>query len=495
MSDDYWRLSALVDEVVEQAIYAELRVYGWYPDDQGGVSYFAGGLGGGYSPSVARPGNGYPADPVSPNAGYVDPEGGYTDGTPSLGDIYRSWESKIPPIFEAFHDLPHPGLFQDLADDVRLALMQLSTEGHTGSGSGEEDAANVDYPGNTTLGLAHQVAQTLNTWQGGAATSFATYLNVFREVVGNQALACEVLRATLFMEMEMFARLRNDVVNLAHDAAEAFRGCGGFGGGDIKAILSVAGTVNSILGWFPALAPATGAAGKALTVGNVLVDTLGGGDPPENELSDFHFNDVLSKLQNAAEDLKGTTKTVEGDIEQSLRNLETLITTAPPARSDGTQDQDSFRLARPSETYGATSTTDFVYPDVVVNPDNVYDAASLLEDDLAAEMMTAATSLDSANSSGPWHRNGEIGTSPLGAWNEYFSASFVLEREIEETAKEMKWAAQMLRAVADDLANTDNDVRDDFAGVRGRIDRHDNPVYTGPTYDYPPSKPLPEGPY
>ena len=52
--------------------------------------------------------------------------------------------------------------------------------------------------------------------------------------------------------------------------------------------------------------------------------------------------------------------------------------------------------------------------------------------------------------------------------------------------------AAVLRAVADDLENTDSDVGDDFAGVRRRIDSYDNPAPAGPVPSYPSSKPLPE---
>ena len=47
----------------------------------------------------------------------------------------------------------------------------------------------------------------------------------------------------------------------------------------------------------------------------------------------------------------------------------------------------------------------------------------------------------------------------------------------------------MLRAVAADLDNTDNDVSDDFGGVRKKIDDHDHPTYPVPDYS---NKPLPQ---
>jgi len=481
--DDYGNLSALVDKVVEEAIYSELKVYGWYPDGSGNVVYQSVGLGGG-SMTAAGPGNGYPDDLASPDGGYIDQTGNGLGAPATLGQIYQHWESVIPPVFEPFTGFPEPSEFQALADQVREALKQLSTEGNTGSGtSSSGGGANVDYEGNTTLGLANQVAQTLNTWQGAAATSFATYLNLFQEVVGNQALACEVLRMTLLMEKEMWARLRADVVTFAQNSASAYRAAQGFTSGDLKAFLGVAGSVNTILGWFPAFKVATEAAGKALTVTGLIVDTFGGNEPEPNDLGARHFADVLPKMKTHATELKQTSKTVEGDIQKSLQNLESHIEQAPAARSNGSQDQESFRLDRPNGTYSADETSDFIYPGVVVNSENVRNAASMLDQDISPEMANAANSLNEGDSAYQWIRDdASIGVGSFGCYSEYSAASYSLEKEIRETAKEMEWAAEMLRAVAADLDNTDNDVSDDFGGVRRKIDTYDNP---------PPPPPVP----
>ena len=72
MSDDYDGLSTLVARVVEEACYAELELYGWYPDGSGNVTFASVGLGGGSSVTAAGPGSGYPDDLVAPNGGYID---------------------------------------------------------------------------------------------------------------------------------------------------------------------------------------------------------------------------------------------------------------------------------------------------------------------------------------------------------------------------------------------------------------------------------------
>jgi uncharacterized protein YukE len=484
MSDDYANLQSLVDDVVKEAILAELRVYGWYPTGDGHVQYSVASLGPA-PPPVAGPGQGYPQDPVSPNGGYAEP--GYDGGpVPSLGAVYQQWENDIHAVFQPFFGFPEPGSFQSLADEVRQALKQLSSQGHTGSGTsstGSADSANVDYEGNTTLGLANQVAQQLNTWQGAAATSFATYLNLFQVVVGNQALAAEVLRMTLFMEKEMWTRLRSDVATFAHDAASAFRATGGFTADDVKALLSVAGSVSTVLGWFPAFAPITGAADKAMTVTGLVVDTFAGDQPPPNNLGSHSFRDVFSKVKSHASDLKKTSHTVESDIQKTLRNLRSHVAQAPAARSNGTTDQESFRLDRPNATYSAGRTSDFIFPQVTVNPASVKNAADILDQDLAPEMASAGTALGEGDSAWQWWRDdGSIGVGNWGAYDDYSAASYLLQKEITETSKEMGWAAEMLRAVLQDITGVDHNVGGDFGKVRKEIDTYDNPPPVVPSY-------------
>ncbi len=484
MGDEYDGLQSLIDKVVEEACYSELKVYGWYPDGSGNVIYSVVGLGGGTSTTAAGPGHGHPDDLVAPNGNYIDQTGNGLGAPATLGQLYAHWESVIPPVFEPFLGLPKPDNFQDLADEVRGALAQLSTEGNTGSGTSTSagDSAHIDYEGNSTIGLANQVAQTLNTWQGAAAASFATYLNLFQQVVGNQALAAEVLRMTLLMEKEMWTRMRADVVTFAKNAASAYREAQGFTSGDLKAFLKVAGSVNTILGWFPAFKAASTAAGKALTVSGLIVDTFAGKEPEPNELGARHFADILPKMKSHATELEETSKTVEGDIQKSLQNLKTHVTEAPPARSDCSRDQESFRLDRP-DGYSASSTSDFIYPDVIVNPENVRKAAWMLDANLAPEMTSAGTHLNDGDEAWPWWRDGDgVGVGSWGCYSDYSAASYALEKEIVETSNEMLWAAEMLRAVAADLDNTDNTVGDTFGDVRTKIDTYDHPTYPTPTY-------------
>ncbi len=472
-SGEYWRMSALIDEVVEAACRAVLWINGYYVGEDG--SYRSQGVPDDY-PGIPAPGTGqYPDEPL-PH--YTGPEG-YPQEMPSIGDIYRMMEEQIPPIFEPLLDLPHPGIFESKADDVKFALTKLAADGSRGSGNessgGTEAPSSIDYEGNSTLALASDVAQTLKTWQGGASQAFSTYLNLFTVVVSNQALAAEVLRITLYEESEMFRRLQSDAVELAYKAADAFRGCGGITVGDVKAAMSVVGTVNTVLGWFPAFAPVTGPTGTALSVTGLLVDTFGGEAAEPNDLGARAPYEVIEKIRGAVTNISDRSRQVEGDIEKSLTNLRDHISAAAPARTDGSADQESFRLARPSETYAATGTADFITPGVIVNKDNIWDAADYLEKDIGYEMKEAAQGLDDANSYNGWSRDASIGTGSTGAASEYSAASTKLEEEIGETAKEMKWAAQMLRAVWEDVSGTDDNISEDFGRVRGKVEKFDAP--------------------
>ena len=115
----------------------------------------------------------------------------------------------------------------------------------------------------------------------------------------------------------------------------------------------------------------------------------------------------------------------------------------------------------------------------------------MLDRDLAPEMNTAATQLDEGDSAHQWWRDGDgIGVGSWGCYSDYSAASYSLQKEIQDTAKEMEWAATMLRAVAADLDNTDNNVGDDFGGVRTKIDQYDHPTYPVPAY--PSNRRMPE---
>ncbi|WP_232678565.1 hypothetical protein [Nocardioides sp. R-C-SC26] len=476
-SGEYWRLEGLIEEVVEAACQAVLRINGYYQNSSGGYS----ASGGPEEYSVPGPGSGqYPDDPL-PN--YVGPDG-FPEQVQSIGDIYRLMEEQIPPIFDSLLGLPHEGIFESKADDVRLALMQLSASGSRGAGDGSSDApSSIDYEGNSTLALATDVAQTLKTWQGAAADAFSQYLNVFTVVVGNQALACEVLRISLYQQSEFFRRLRSDAVELAHSAIEAFNGCGGITVGDVKAAMSVVGTVNTVLGWFPAFSVITGPVSTGMSVTGLLVDTFGGEAAEPNDLAARSPHDVIAKMNSAVSDLQDRSRTVEGDIEKGLENLKSLLDQTPAARPSGGLDQEAFRLARPEQTYSATGVDDFITPGVVVNADNIANAADLLEKDLAYEMGQAWTALERVPGYQSWARDSRIGTGIYGSSQEYFIASLQLEEEIRETANEMQWAAEMLRAIWQDVSGVDDNVGQDFQAVRDRIITYDTPpAATPPPY-------------
>ena len=292
-------------------------------------------------------------------------------------------------------------------------------------------------PGNTTLGLADQAAQTLNTWQGAAATSFATYLNLFQQVVGNQALATEVLRMTLLMEKEMWTRLRGDVVDVRQELRQRLPRGAGFHAGDLKAVLKVAGSVNTILGWFPAFKPATEVAGKALTVTGLIVDTFGGKEPPPNDLGARHFRDILPKMKTHAGKLKETSQTVEGDIKKSLREpREARRGVAARAVERHRRTRSRSGSTVPSGTYTADETSDFIYPGVVVNSKNVRNAASILDTDIAPGDGQRRQGLNEGDSAWQWIRDdAAIGVGTFGCYSEYSAASYSLQKEIADTVQ------------------------------------------------------------
>ena len=242
----YDDLIGTIPEIVNEAIMAEMRFYGYYPDGHGGYQGM-GGLGGAPPPI---------AGPNMPDDGMVIPDM-LNGGSISVRGIYHKWAERIPTMFNLYLGMPDPADFQAEADQIRIALEQLSSQGKTS----EDDHDNIDFEGNSTLALAKTVSERLAGWQGAASASFQEYLNLFTTVVGNQALAAEAIRACMYMERELWNNSRNDVANFAANARAAFSHCGDISVDDIKQVISVVSTVNTVLGWFPAFKTASGRAG------------------------------------------------------------------------------------------------------------------------------------------------------------------------------------------------------------------------------------------
>ena len=447
----YDDLIGTIPEIVNEAIMAEMRFYGYYPDGHGGYQGM-GGLGGAPPPI---------AGPNMPDDGMVIPDM-LNGGSISVRGIYHKWAERIPTLFNVYLGLPDPDDFQAEADQLRKALEQLASQGKTSDGNHD----NIDYEGNSTLALADTVAQRLATWQGVAALSFQNYLNLFGQVVANQALATEATRACIYMERELWARTRNDVYQLAANARAAFSHCGEISVDDVKAVISAVSTVNTVLGWFPAFKAVTAPTGKALSIANVFVNTFGGQSPPENPLSARGVEDCWNKIVKASDDLKSKVKTVEGDIDKSLSNIYDRIS-ASHTRPDGSADQEPYVLPRPTGVLNADEKSDFIK--VAVDPPAVREAGDMLRKDLAPEMRTAAKSLDASDNSSIWNRRAEIGIGATGAYLSYLNTTDFLHDEIKQTADELDWAGDVLDAIADNYEKGDAAIATALAEVHQRI--------------------------
>jgi hypothetical protein len=438
----------------------------------------------------AGPGQGYPDYPLAPTNGNISgpgPDGQLRDPSTTLGQVYKVWETEIPPLFEPLRDLPDPAGFQGLADAVRSALSQISTSGNAGSSNSTgSDPSNIAYDGNTTLGLIEDTAQKLNGWHGQSASAFAAYLNTFNRVVGNQALAGEVLRVTLLEEKELWTRMRHDSMLFITNAHNAFADAGDI---SLKDALSAFETISQVLGYFPVFSPITGAIDKATSVTNLLVDTFGGSKPPEpNPLSGGLF-EVLANCREHRDKMLEISRTVEGDIKQSLLNLKSHIDAAPKARPSGGTDEESYTVDRPAGVYDADSVDDFVggydkgEGEIAIEPWEVREAASNLVDKVGPELAAAGDSFDDGDSAAPWSRgSSEVGVGFFGCYSQYSAASYALQKEIDETALEFQWAGEMLRVVADEMEKHDDNVGAGFGEVRKKIDEHDNPAPVVPNY-------------
>ena len=232
MGDDYDGLQTLVDKVVEEAIYCRAEALRVVPRRVRRRRHLLrrrarrrvlhdGRWPGPRLPDRHRRSQRWLHRPDGQRSGRVGQPGA---ALPVLGGRSSRRSSRRSPASRSPRQLP--GARRPGPRGARAALHGRS-HGVRHQHVGRRAAPTSTTTGNATLGLANQVAQTLNTWQGAAATSFATYLNLFQQVVGNQALAAEVLRMTLLMEKEMWIRLRSDVVDLRQELRERLpRGTG-----------------------------------------------------------------------------------------------------------------------------------------------------------------------------------------------------------------------------------------------------------------------------
>ena len=458
----YDDLIGTIPEIVNEAIMAEMRFYGYYPDGHGGYQGM-GGLGGAPPPI---------AGPNMPDDGMVIPDM-LNGGSISVRGIYHKWAERIPTMFNLYLGMPDPADFQAEADQIRIALEQLSSQGKTS----EDNHDDIDFEGNSTLALAKTVSERLAGWQGAASASFQEYLNLFTAVVGNQALAAEAIRACMYMERELWNNSRNDVAGFAANARAAFSHCGDISVDDIKQVISVVSTVNTVLGWFPAFKTVTAPVGKGLSVANVFVNTFGGQKEATNPLASRGVEDTWNNIVKADKDLRDKIRTTERDIDTSLSNIYDRVSAAPGIRSDGSTDQALYHLPRPTGILNADEKGDVVQ--VTVDPALITDTADKLRSDLAPEMRTAAKALNAGDTSGIWNRRAEIGIGATGAYLSYLNVTDELHQEIKQTADELDWAADVLDAVADNYVKGDQAVAAALAEVHQKIVESAAPTGSG----------------
>jgi hypothetical protein len=130
----------------------------------------------------------------------------------------------IPPLFKPFSQMPDPGHYQPLIDDLRTVLTGLSN----GQNNNDVIDAKEFYPANPTLTKMTTASDYMEDWTGVAAMDFKQkFLDPFPAYARNQAIVTSMLKAGLEAHQTMWASARNDIDKIAHAAMDAFdnQGC------------------------------------------------------------------------------------------------------------------------------------------------------------------------------------------------------------------------------------------------------------------------------
>jgi hypothetical protein len=130
----------------------------------------------------------------------------------------------IPDLFKPFSELPDPGRYQPLIDDLKVVLHGLSN----GDDNGDPIDAKDVYPANPTLTKMTTAGDYLEDWTGRAAMLFKQkFLDTFPAVCRNQFILVAVLKSALEAHQAMWASARKDIDDVAHNTSDALDNTGG----------------------------------------------------------------------------------------------------------------------------------------------------------------------------------------------------------------------------------------------------------------------------
>lgn len=297
----------------------------------------------------------------------------------------------------------------------------------------------------------------------------ANYANRLPIVVdGQDAVAC-FLWLGAAGEQEIWKRAMQGVADIAAQGRTAMEQCDD-GGGDVSAVLSIAGALASVVGLVPGL-------GTGVSVGVKLASTalstaskfapkgsetvpLGAGDPIG----------VLNNIRSALTKLSDQITSEENDLAKHLSQVQGVVTSQ----------SESFDIAAPP-IYDDTRAGDFrTADDTRVHFGTLRTIARQTMPLIAGEIKKAAGQFDGSSSSEPWSRPSSIGSGSVGPFYEWDSLRSTLVGILDNTSLEIERAADHLDIVVDDFEKTDAQIHADLEAHAAQVDKEDE-VHLAPS--------------
>jgi hypothetical protein len=419
-------------------------------------------LGGHYEGSTFVNG-GRVTDPTGQYAAtfYVGPEWPFHD-LPSMIEYY---DKRIDELFQDWWQIPQDRDFNGLVAQCGQGAQLLATDANLDPGKGSASP----FGANVNLSQIATIQQQIGRFDGAAMQAFAAnYANRLPIVVdGQDAVAC-FLWLGAAGEQEIWKRAMQGVADVAAQGKTAMERCDD-GGGDVSAVLSIAGALASVVGVVPGLGTGVSIGIKLASTALSTASKFAPKAPETVPLGADNPIAVLDNIKSALDKLSQQIADEEDDLAKHLTQVQHVVTTQ----------SSSFDIAAPP-IYDDTNPGDFrTADDTKVHFGTLRTIARETMPLITGELKKAAGQLD-ASSSGPWSRPAGIGSGGTGPYAEWNGLRSTLVGILDNTSLELERAADHLEIVADDFEKTDAQIRADLEAHATQIDKEDE-VHLAPT--------------
>jgi hypothetical protein len=428
----------------------------------------SGGFDGGSPPVRVSPLGGHYEGSSFVNGGRVtDPTGQYVATIPigpewpfrDLPSMVEYYNNAINELFQDWWQIPQDRDFAGLVAQCGQGAQLLATDAQLDPDQGSASP----FGANVNLSQIATIQQQIGRFDGAAMQTFAAnYANRLPIVVdGQDAVAC-FLWLGAAGEQEIWKRAMQGVADIAAQGRTAMEQCDD-GGGDVSAVLSIAGALASVVGVVPGLGTGVSIGVKLASTALSTASKFAPKAPETVPLGADNPIAVLDNIRGALQKLSQQIADEEHELGQSMTKVQGLV---------GSQAA-SFDIAAPP-IYDDTNPGDFrTADDTRVHFGTLRTIARETMPLVAGELKKAAGQFDAGSSSEPWSRPGGIGSGSFGPYFEWDSLKATLVGILDNTSLEIERAADHLEIVVDDFDKTDAQIRADLEAHATQVDQED----------------------